>query len=159
MKNLAKQVDSALGSEGFVTRKVQKKAKGSLLSEEQLAKEKENAKKSSMTGLVGKGATGNREKLGQGSTRILAVDSWMNSLDKQVLYMEKTDKDLIERVKEAEKEKQQILKQHEINKVYQENLSKIKKEEKRHLKAAKNVPRYFQHNYEMDKKTEELLKP
>ena len=79
--------------------------KGSLLSEEQLAKEKENAKKSSMTGLVGKGATGNREKLGQGSTRILAVDSWMNSLDKQVLYMEKTDKDLIERVKEAEKEK------------------------------------------------------
>ena len=84
--------------------------KGSLLSEEQLAKEKENAKKSSMTGLVGKGTSGNREKLGQGSTRILAVDNWMNSLDKQVLFMEKTDKDLIERVKEAEKEKQQILK-------------------------------------------------
>ena len=83
----------------------------------------------------------------------------MKSLDKQVLYMEKTDAALIERVKEAEKEKQEILRQHEINKAYEEKLAQIKREEQRHLRAAKNVPRHYQHNYEMENRTQELLKP
>lgn len=78
----------------------------------------------------------NREKVGQGSMQMLSVTDWMRSLDKQVMVMEKTDQVLIERVKAAEKEKQEIFRREEINKAYNEKLAKIKKEEKRHLKAA-----------------------
>ena len=99
----------------------------------------------------------NREKVGQGSMQMLSVTDWMRSLDKQAMVMEKTDQVLIERVKAAEKEKQEIFRREEVNKAYNEKLAKIKKEEKRHLKAAKKVPRTFQHEYEMDKRTDKLL--
>ena len=64
--------------------------------------------------------------------------------------MEKQDQDLIERLKKQEKEKAEIDRRHEMNRLYHEKLALIKKEEQRHLKAAKRVPKSFQHWYEMD---------
>ena len=57
--------------------------------------------------------------------------------------MEKTDQALIERVKEAEREKKEIFRREEANKAYNEKLELIKKEEQRLLKASKKVPREF----------------
>ena len=57
-------------------------------------------------------------------------------------------------MKEAEREKIEIFRREEANKAYHEKLAKIKQEEKRHLKAAKKVPRSYQHEYEMDKQTD-----
>ena len=45
-----------------------------------------------------------------------------------------------------------------MNREYQEKLKEIKKEEQRHLRAAKKVPPTFEHKYEMDQRTEEQLK-
>ena len=67
--------------------------------------------------------------------------------------MDKTDQALIERVKQADKEKKEILRKEEINKAYHDKLALIKKEEKRHLQNAKKVPREFTHEYEMDKRS------
>ena len=71
--------------------------------------------------------------------------------------MEKTDQALIERVKQADKYKKEILRKEEINKAYHDKLAQVMKEQKRHLKNAKNVPREFNHKYEMDKRSEDLL--
>ena len=36
-------------------------------------------------------------------------------------------------------------------------LQDIKKEEQRHLRAAKKVPKSYQHKYEMDRRSEEYV--
>ena len=74
---------------------------------------------------------------------MLAINDWMKNLDKQVLYMEKTDQVLIDKMNEAGKEKKEIIKKEAASKAYYEKLAKIRQEEKRHLQAAKKVPRTF----------------
>ena len=105
MKEMQRKIGSILNDEKGTIPKVKAKPKGTLPTEDDLIKEKEQNAKKSFTGLVSKGVAGAREKVGQGSLRTLAVNDWMKNLDKQVLYMEKTDQVLIERMKEAEREK------------------------------------------------------
>ena len=72
--------------------------------------------------------------------------------------MKKTDEDLIARLKQAQKDKAEVDRRYQMNREYQEKLKEIKKEEQRHLRAAKKVPPTFEHKYEMDQRTEEQLK-
>ena len=44
-----------------------------------------------------------------------------------------------------------------MNKMYQAKMAEVRKEEKRHLRASKKVPRTFQHIYEMEARSEEQL--
>ena len=71
--------------------KAKARPKGALPTEGDLEKERKQNGKKTFTGLANKGAAANRDKVGQGNTRMLSVTDWMQSLDKQVLYMEKTD--------------------------------------------------------------------
>lgn len=46
----------------------------------------------------------------------------MKGLDTQLMLMKKTDEDLIARLKQAEKDKAEVERRHEIDKLYQEKL-------------------------------------
>lgn len=98
------------------------------------------------------------EHVAQGGRFITSVTNFMKNLDAQLLVMERTDQDLIERLKQQEKAKAEIERRHEMNRIYHEKLSLIKKEEKRHLRAAKRVPKAFDHQYEMDKRSTEFVR-
>ena len=68
--------------------------------------------------------------------------------------MEKTDEILIERVNQAHKQRLQIMQEEKINNEYGKQLPKIAKENRRHLKNARKVPREFVHEYAMDQQQE-----
>ena len=113
-----RKVAAILNDEKGIMPKVKAKPKGTLPSESDIAKKKAQDAKKSFTGLIQKGAIADREKVGEGNLRMLSIDGWMQNLDKQVMYMEKTDQDLINRMKTAEEEKKEIFRQEEINKAY-----------------------------------------
>lgn len=148
-----RKVEELLNKEGGKVAK--KKAKKAIFLKDL---NDENAKKNgknttTMTGLVGpKG-----EKVVPDKVKMFQVMQFCKNLDRQNLLMQKTDDDIIERLKKADEEKKEIFKQHEMNKKYQEKLAQIKVEEQRHLLAAKNVPKSFTHDYEMDKRTAKIL--
>ena len=86
-----------------------------------------------------------------------SVTQFLKGLDSQMLMMQKTDENLIARLKESEKEKAEIERRYQMNKEYQKKLSLIKKEEKRHIAAAKQVPKFYEHQYEMDRRSAEFI--
>ena len=63
----------------------------------------------SMTGLK---ASAELEQLGAGSKRMASITQYLKNLDTQLLVMQRTDDDLIARIKQQEKEKQEIERRH-----------------------------------------------
>lgn len=102
-------------------------------------KDKPKGKPVTMSGFNSK-ASSELEQLGAGGRRVASVTQYLKSLDTQLLMMQKTDEHLITRLKESEKQKKEIERRYQMNKVYEQKLAAIKKEEKRHLNAAKRVP-------------------
>ena len=87
-------------------------------------KELENRKQKASKGKSFSNIASNGSNLNQeGSRRSTTVESFCKSLDIQLKVMEQTDKDLIERVKQAEVEKQKILHQEKIDKAYRDKLA------------------------------------
>ena len=89
---------------------------------------------------------------------MVTVTQYLKNLDMQLLMMSKTDENLIERLKQQQKDKAEIEHRYKINKAYEEKLAAIKKEEQRHLRASKRVPKTFEHKYEMDIQSEKQIK-
>ena len=49
-----------------------------------------------------------QERLGGGSRRVASITQYLKNLDAQVLLMQKTDENLIARLKQAEKDKAEV---------------------------------------------------
>ena len=92
-----------------------------------------------------------------GNRRLASVTQYLKNLDTQLMTMQKTDEVLIAKLKQAELDRKEIERRHEINRAYQDKLAAIKKEEQRHLRAAKKVPASYEHKYAMDLITEQLI--
>lgn len=64
-----------------------------------------------------------------GNRRLASVTQYLKNLDTQLMTMQKTDEVLIAKLKQAELDRKEIERRHEINRAYQDKLAAIKKEE------------------------------